>query len=205
MSKKVWVVPGYMERAVAKLFSDRGFEVYYHSGFPDDRLFGLSGPIEPDLIVLTGGADVNPRVYGEENKGSWGFDNARDAYELEIIRRYHGKVPFIGICRGAQLLNVMSGGRMIQDLPGHHSGFREIKINGDPVSYTAVTQECHHQGMIAASVGLVMAIDHMHKNHEVIWYPETKTFCFQAHPEYGVETAEVFFNMWSEVFDHATS
>jgi putative glutamine amidotransferase len=73
---------------------------------------------EVDGVLLTGGADVAPRSYGETPiKPEWGGDAHRDAYEqrlVEMAMRAHK--PILGICRGIQLLNVALGGTLYQDI-----------------------------------------------------------------------------------------
>lgn len=71
-------------------------------------------------IVLTGGIDVHPDVYDGEHDypnrpEEW--DEGRDQYE-ETVYKYAkvNKVPILAICRGLQLVNVLEGGTMIQDL-----------------------------------------------------------------------------------------
>lgn len=71
-----------------------------------------------DGLLLHGGADVCPRSYGEEPlRPEWEGDEIRDRYELELVRAFHdaGK-PVLGICRGAQILNVAFGGTLYQDI-----------------------------------------------------------------------------------------
>lgn len=73
-----------------------------------------------DGFILTGGIDVNPSFYGGkpeyDNKPKL-FEPLRDKFE-EIIYNYSQKAkkPLLGICRGLQLVNVLQGGRLIQDL-----------------------------------------------------------------------------------------
>jgi putative glutamine amidotransferase len=71
-----------------------------------------------DGLVLTGGVDVSPRLYGEEpRRPAWAGDPQRDAYELGLLRAMLGRdKPVLGICRGHQLLNVALGGSLFQDL-----------------------------------------------------------------------------------------
>ncbi len=70
-----------------------------------------------DALLLTGGEDVDPRYYGQDNTASSGIDPDRDAVELSLARLYLelGK-PILGICRGEQLLNVVLGGDLFQDI-----------------------------------------------------------------------------------------
>jgi len=71
-----------------------------------------------DGLVLEGGSDVCPRSYGEQPlRPEWEGDEARDRYEIELIHAFHaaGK-PVLGICRGAQILNVAFGGTLYQDV-----------------------------------------------------------------------------------------
>lgn len=72
-----------------------------------------------DGLVLQGGADVSPGLYGEEPlQPAWCGDRVRDEYEMELFHEFleAGK-PVLGICRGAQLINVALGGSLYQDLP----------------------------------------------------------------------------------------
>ncbi|MGD9942392.1 MAG: gamma-glutamyl-gamma-aminobutyrate hydrolase family protein [Burkholderiaceae bacterium] len=73
---------------------------------------------ELDGLVLQGGADVSPRSYGKEPmRAEWAGDIVRDRYEMELLHEFlaQGK-PVLGICRGAQLLNVAFGGTLFQDI-----------------------------------------------------------------------------------------
>lgn len=71
-----------------------------------------------DGLILQGGADIHPSVYGEEPMPVLGpVDAVRDTFELELLRAFvaAGK-PVFGICRGLQLINVAFGGTLFQDL-----------------------------------------------------------------------------------------
>ena len=70
-----------------------------------------------DGLLLTGGGDVAPHLYGQENRGSMPPDPDRDRTELALAHAYlaAGK-PILGICRGTQVLNVALGGTLVQDL-----------------------------------------------------------------------------------------
>jgi putative glutamine amidotransferase len=71
-----------------------------------------------DGLVLQGGNDVAPQSYGETPLApEWAGDAVRDRYEIELVSAFvkAGK-PVFGICRGLQLLNVMFGGTLLQDI-----------------------------------------------------------------------------------------
>jgi putative glutamine amidotransferase len=76
-----------------------------------------------DGLVLQGGADISPLAYGEEpQKPEWAGDPLRDRYEIELVRAFtQAQKPVLGICRGAQLINVALGGSLHQDVPAHRS------------------------------------------------------------------------------------
>jgi putative glutamine amidotransferase len=76
-----------------------------------------------DGLVLQGGADISPLAYGEEPlKPEWAGDPLRDQYEISLVKAFTaaGK-PVLGICRGAQVINVALGGSLHQDIPAHRS------------------------------------------------------------------------------------
>jgi len=74
---------------------------------------------ELDALVLQGGADVAPQTYGQTPiDPRWQGDVVRDRYELALLRTFLAqKKPVLGVCRGAQLLNVAFGGTLYQDIP----------------------------------------------------------------------------------------
>ena len=76
-----------------------------------------------DGLVLQGGADISPLAYGEQpQKPEWAGDPLRDQYEISLVKAFTaaGK-PVLGICRGAQVINVALGGSLHQDIPAHRS------------------------------------------------------------------------------------
>lgn len=71
-------------------------------------------------VVITGGHDVDPVLYAAESEVHPRHDNARDVLESFIIDdALKRDLPILGICRGAQLLNVRRGGTLHQELRSH--------------------------------------------------------------------------------------
>lgn len=72
-------------------------------------------------LLLSGGADIAPRRYGEAEAGARDIDEARDELEAEAWTAAAERgLPVLGICRGHQAINVFSGGRLVQHLEGHN-------------------------------------------------------------------------------------
>ncbi len=71
-----------------------------------------------DILIISGGEDVSPHLYGEEFLKHCGNPSVpRDLYELKLIQfALELNIPILGICRGAQIINVALGGSLYQDL-----------------------------------------------------------------------------------------
>ena len=73
---------------------------------------------ELDGLVLMGGSDVCPESYGETAlRPEWNGDRIRDDYEIGLLRAFMAeRKPVLGVCRGAQVINVALGGTLWQDI-----------------------------------------------------------------------------------------
>ena len=117
MSKTVGVTFASPEKAEPYLIALREIGVDYVKLTPEDRptLEGRGG-----LLVTGGGADVNPKLYGQaphpETAGP--PDEERDAMEARLIREALDiDLPLLCICRGMQMFNVAHGGALNQHIP----------------------------------------------------------------------------------------
>ena len=109
-----------------------------------------------DGLIMTGGADIHPSFYGQivlERCGE--IDEERDRFEVELVHAARDRdLPFLGICRGLQVLNVALGGSLYQDLsyrqgtdPAHDSP-RERR--GEPAHPVAIAATSHLAEIIGA-------------------------------------------------------
>jgi len=75
-----------------------------------------------DGLIVSGGGDVDPRSYGQENHGqSYDVNADADLFEITLIKEAAKKgIPTLGICRGFQMLQVAFGGNLLQDLHGEY-------------------------------------------------------------------------------------
>ncbi|MFK3677626.1 gamma-glutamyl-gamma-aminobutyrate hydrolase family protein [Microbacterium sp. NPDC090218] len=129
-----------------------------------------------DGLILSGGADVAPELYGEERHPL--TDPARvdrDAWELALFRAAERRrIPVLAICRGLQLVNVARGGTLQQHLPeslgteryrlgGGVFAENDIEISGDTALAGVLgagdvrVHSYHHQGIDRLGEGLIAA------------------------------------------------
>jgi putative glutamine amidotransferase len=172
---------------------------------------------EVDAVLLTGGGDVDPVLYGEDRHPS--VDDAepgRDEFELDLARRaMAADVPVLAICRGAQVLNVAAGGSLVQDIPSaidttlthalqHPRDAVAHEIQIEPGSRLAAalggeiapSRTCrvnsrHHQSVHRLGEGLAASARAADGVVEAIERPEAE-FCLgvQWHPENFWQTGE---------------
>lgn len=93
---------------------------------PIDSIPGILDRV--DGVLMTGGVDVDPHLYGEEIEPACGKINpSRDALEYPLIRQaVERKMPVMGICRGIQVINTALGGTLIQDIPTRYGTVHQM-------------------------------------------------------------------------------
>ncbi len=171
-----------------------------------------------DGVMLTGGSDINPRLYNQPQFLSYvdpkEMDEKRDEFEWKIMQyTEENQKPLLGICRGMQFANVFYGGTLIPDIPAfgkfNHSKFVEgsdrdhaIEIDTNSQLYKLVGKasgqinSAHHQGVDMPGFGLVVnalspdgIIEGMERKE-----PEGKSFLMlvQWHPERMTDQESIF-------------
>jgi gamma-glutamyl-gamma-aminobutyrate hydrolase PuuD len=158
-------------------------------------------PDEADLVVFTGGPDVDPVLYGELPHPTTRVDLQRDKEDLALYAHClkHG-IPMFGVCRGAQFLAVMMGAKLYQDVDKHY-GDHTIWDHKSKVQLGKVSS-VHHQMVIPHTDGGMEIIatsgeaTYRWKNPtdkiasssmqdvEAFFYRETCILGVQGHPEY---------------------
>jgi putative glutamine amidotransferase len=119
-----------------------------------------------DGLVLTGGGDVDPSHYGEgkaRHVQTYGVNQLRDVVEFAALRmaRKHN-VPVLGICRGAQVINVESGGSLWQNITDNHRTSSAHKCGNLPVN---IRQGSYLQEAVG---GRRRAADTIHLHHQAV-------------------------------------
>ncbi len=155
-----------------------------------DSLSGVSG------LMLTGGTDVDPALYGQTlGPKSEVPDRERDDLEQRLLREaLKADVPVLAICRGMQLFNVTHpGGTLVQDMDGHklprhlthhaeiYEGTRLAQIFGPGVH---VVNSRHHQAVDHVGEGLIVSAKSPDGVIEGLERPDLRfAVAVQWHPE----------------------
>lgn len=162
-----------------------------------------------DGLLLPGGGDIDPRLFGQLPAGTRAFDPKLDRIQLDILDAFvREKKPVLGICKGMQLINIYFGGDMVQHLPsaGRHEYTKEDQFHETGALKGSfleglygekfVVNSAHHQGVAApgrgisyvqsAADGVVEALVHESLPvYGVQWHPER--LCFEHRREGAVD------------------
>jgi len=160
-----------------------------------------------DGFVLTGGVDVHPSMYNGKTiyANSPSFQLERDLFEEKIYRYSQlNHLPVLGICRGMQLINVLEGGKLIQDLDNGNTRHKKedsdkehtIVAESDSLLHEVAgataghVNSAHHQAIDPKSPGMNLMVNAYDDDEKIIEGLEFnnkagKAFmlCVQWHPE----------------------
>ncbi|ODQ00649.1 gamma-glutamyl-gamma-aminobutyrate hydrolase family protein [Salinivibrio sp. DV] len=101
-------LPRFFVAAAVKLYGGKPLQLHPGTALDPDAYHG---------VVITGGHDVEPVLYAAEPEVKPNYDSERDALESAVIKSaLASQKPLLGICRGAQLLNICLGGTLYQSL-----------------------------------------------------------------------------------------
>lgn len=188
LSKRVYIV-GQYKKPYIELFLRR------------PSFVGTLNIADADIVVFTGGPDVDPQLYGQDKIIQTHLSPFRDK---EDLKAWEGSTHClrVGICRGAQFLNVMNGGKMWQDVDNHRTSHFMFDLQTSQKIWVTST---HHQQMIPHKDAFKVATCHVSERKEddkrvwkrkdnpkfddyrddweVLWYEDTASLCFQPHPE----------------------
>lgn len=134
----------------------------------DDASYAADVVARLDGLLISGGPDVDPARYDEAPHENTDEPRVqRDAWELALLAAaLDGDIPVLGICRGAQLLNVLYGGSLIQHIEDHKAGiavFGSTQVTLDPTELpgsvlgAGANVSCyHHQAIDRLGDGLIV-------------------------------------------------
>ncbi|MBE5882917.1 MAG: gamma-glutamyl-gamma-aminobutyrate hydrolase family protein [Lachnospiraceae bacterium] len=150
-----------------------------------------------DALILPGGGDITPILFGEHNTGSRNMDTELDILQFQALElALQHKLPILGICKGMQLINIAFGGTIIQDMPDsslhryqngdmyHSTNIQKASCLYDLYGEELTVNSAHHQCVEQIGSGLHAiqwcSVDQcvealMHKTLPILglqWHPE---------------------------------
>ena len=174
------------------------FEVIVH------KTKDVKNPKDIDLVLFTGGEDVNPEQYCERVGKFTNINKSRDNKEIETFNKFRNHSFLLGVCRGSQLLTVLNGAKLIQHVEGHCRDHSMIVRNNLKYNITS----SHHQMLYPFDLNekdyeLIAYSEYFQsktylngdneeielpKNFlepEIVYYKNTNSLCIQGHPEWN--------------------
>lgn len=193
--KKVFIVGNSFLYQFKRMYEGRGYQL-------------VTSMEEADIVQFTGGEDIDPGFYGQHEHPTTYTSAQRDSEEKAAYEKAIMLGKFCaGVCRGGQLLNALNGGDMYQHVDNHGiHGTHDMEdvTTGELIPVSSL----HHQMMIlgkkAQLLGKAATMRSRYKRKmtalsskdeevvdvdnkvevEACYYPETRSFCYQPHPEF---------------------
>jgi len=175
--------------------------------FEEKQAIAKEGFAGVDAVIFWGGTDISPSLYREPSHlrtQQTDVPSPRDIFEWKAMNYCKANnIPMIGVCRGAQLMCVFAGGKLIQHVNGHHSPHLVTTVTNENFTVTSD----HHQMMYPFDVDhelLAMSSRKMSSLYEdgwnrsitdmidkpeaeVVFFPKIQGLAIQGHPEWAVE------------------
>lgn len=158
----------------------------------NDRLRGIDG------VLMPGGADINPKNYGQEVESDqvYDVDNLADEVDISLVKfALSSGLPYLAICRGLQVTNVALGGSLVQhmEVPHQHhvatvkfdKYLEELGLSTDTVEAS-----CYHHQVIDRVADGIEVIARSAEGHVEAAKIKAKGWAFgvQWHPEDNFDT-----------------
>ena len=183
------------------------FPLFHQNSVNDYFLKTLDG-----LVITGGNNDINPSLYSENTNGSRNIKNKRTNFEIEIFKKFlKTSKPILGICGGEQLMNVATGGDLIQDIKAsietnveheqtnpRNEVSHEVTIKSNSKLFQIINKDeikvnsAHHQSVNKTGENFIasaLASDEIIEAIEHIQHP----WCLgiQWHPEFLITDADI--------------
>lgn len=140
-----------------------------------------------DLVIFSGGEDIDPKIYGGDDKLSYGINRVRDKIETEIFKRcLEVGAKMIGVCRGHQLILALHGAKLIQDINPPHPNYHDLDYYDNYYENLIgkKVNSLHHQGVSIAELPKNFKLIASFDGIAEVTISEN-CFTIQSHPEFS--------------------
>jgi putative glutamine amidotransferase len=199
----------FVNRRYVNPLVDRGFQVLMITLDNEDveDLLKLC-----DAFLITGGSDINPEYFGEENNGkSKNVNSSLDLLDKQIVEHaFENKKPLLGICRGHQAINVFLGGSLIQDIGDSHKSIAKnhevVTVKNRLLKFEKVieTNSYHHQAVKQIAPGFIEIAKHLDGTNEAIIHESLPIIGIQWHPEIHIDdkVSKIIFDAFQKLINN---
>lgn len=153
---------------------------------------------DSDLVVFTGGPDVEPMYYNEEPYPTTSWSEDRDHSDIGVYMQCLDEgIPMVGVCRGAQFLAVMNGAKLFQEIDNHYGDHpifdvkRKIQLERVSSVHHQCVRPCADMEIIAVAHKATQrwanpeyCVEGRSAELEAFYFRDTCCFGVQGHPEY---------------------
>lgn len=156
----------------------------------------LQDAAECNGLILPGGGDIEPSLFGQKPNGAREIDETLDRFQIKACEYFmEQRKPILGICKGIQIINVTLGGDVIQDLPtakAHSLGKTNGLHHNSSVPYSFIdllygpsfyTNSTHHQAVGKLGKHLIAAQHADDGCIEALYHDSLPIIATQWHPE----------------------
>jgi putative glutamine amidotransferase len=182
-----------------------------------------------DGLLLPGGADLDPALYGQRAEAQTHVEPGRDALEAAAWAAARRRdIPILGVCRGMQAINVFSGGSLLQQVEGHDTPtwpspearphpmrlLDDSRLAGilgvDGAEQLIEVNSYHHQALRPDQLGAGLRASGTTEDGQLVEAveatdPHRWIFGVQSHPERAEFTPPAFQRLWQAFVEAATS
>ena len=186
-----------LETAYVRLFSGFGIDLVQMPNIGKDIKRYIQ-QISVEGIILSGGGDVDPSLYGGDSTNPGDYSLDRDETEKSLLETALVKdIPVLGICRGMQVINVYFNGKLLQDMKAEinnkidHVGKKhKVTVSMESIvdalgTNTVEVNSYHNQGIAKAQLSedLVSFANAQDQTIEAVYHPGRSIAAVMWHPE----------------------
>ena len=161
-----------------------------------------------DALMLTGGGDIAAECLTQkvsQPECIIDTDPSRDRWEFQALREIlAAKKPLLAICRGLQVLNVVTGGTLHLDIPGHDmaetTNVQKLRYDSTAVHRFSAVNSSHHQAIDAPGHGIV--VEGWSATDDIVEQVRLRDYPFVIGVQYHPERHSQYRSLFDDFYQH---